>query len=310
MYETNRDDGYGPRCRSRHRGCGGILLVLLVAAALVGLYRLGGTGAWLNTLRAPAASPPPASSCSEPPQSGGAYVSVQAGDTDVLTELQQRSESDPRFVRLLSDADVYPEDLLKLALKNEEAMDFVLDYPNHMQETVDAWSIDLSGDCVPGAVPLLLQWDGRWGYAAYGSNLMGLAGCGPTCLSMVIVGLTGDLAANPLAVAEYSAAQGWYVDGQGTSWDLMRSGAEHFGLNWQELPLDESTICQALDAGACIIASMTAGDFTDSGHFVVISGYSADGFHVLDPNSRLRSGQNWSYASLSKQINNLWAYSA
>ena len=32
------------------------------------------------------------------------------------------------------------------------------------------------------------------------------------------------------------------VDGVGTSWDLMRTGAEHFGLTAKELPLDEGVI--------------------------------------------------------------------
>ena len=41
--------------------------------------------------------------------------------------------------------------------------------------------------------PLFLQWDPRWGYTEYGEDsFLGLSGCGPTCLSMVLYYLTGD----------------------------------------------------------------------------------------------------------------------
>lgn len=62
------------------------------------------------------------------------------------------------------------------------------------------------------------------GYANYGDGLMALNGCGPTALSMVICGLTGDNTITPYTVAQYADSQGLYVDGVGTSWDLMRTG--------------------------------------------------------------------------------------
>ena len=39
-------------------------------------------------------------------------------------------------------------------------------------------------------IPLLIQWDKRWAYTHYGDEIVGTAGCGPTCLSMVAIGLT------------------------------------------------------------------------------------------------------------------------
>ena len=326
MYTVERQDIYGTggKRRRRKKGIGTLLGILLAAAVLVGLYRLYTTPDLWTGLLTPAettssvlALPPEDSAADDaqpdmevPAPPAAAPELPGGGETDILTELQQRAASDVRFASILEQAELYPQDLLLLALKNEEAVDFVAAYPDHMEDTVAAWEIDLSGDCTPGTIPLLMQWDDRWGYAPYGTNLMGVAGCGPTCLSMVTIGLTGDLAANPLAVAEYSVSQGWYVDGQGTDWELMRAGAAHFGLSWEELPLDAGTMCQALDAGAYIIASMMPGDFTDSGHFVVIGGYDDTGFQVLDPNSREHSGQRWSYDTLSRQINNLWAYTA
>ena len=70
------------------------------------------------------------------------------------------------------------EALAELAQNNAEAADFVADYPN--RQNYLGQSIDLASDVLIGQVPLLLQWDKRWGYESYGDNIIGLAGCGPT----------------------------------------------------------------------------------------------------------------------------------
>lgn len=203
----------------------------------------------------------------------------------------------------------YPQALRELADKNPDAQAFVAQYPAMKDLEYRAGNITLDADYSEGALPHLMQWDLRWGYAQYGDGMLGLTGCGPTCLSMVTVGLTGNTQANPLAVADYSAGQGWYVEGVGTSWELMRSGAEHYGLYWQELPLDEGVMRQALETGGVLILSMLPGDFTESGHFIVVDGCTVDGFNVLDPNSYARS-EVWSYSDLCTQIGNIWAYTA
>lgn len=203
-----------------------------------------------------------------------------------------------------------PEELRALAENEPEAADFVLGWDEGRAQRYDAGQIDLSDDLASGGIPLLLQWDARWGYADYGKNALALTGCGPTCLSMVAAALTGDASLNPLAVAEYSERSGWYITGAGTSWELMRAGAEHYGLTWEELPLDEAAMRLSLEAGKPIIASMLPGDFTGSGHYIVIADAGARGFRVLDPNSPTRSAADWSYAALAPQIGNLWAYEA
>lgn len=202
-----------------------------------------------------------------------------------------------------------PGALVSLAEKNPEAAGFVSRYGLLSRRRCDAGAIDLTADVAGGGVPHLLQWDDRWGCAPYGSSLLAVSGCGPTSLSMVALALTGSDTPNPIAVADYSASQGWYCPGAGTSWELMRAGAEHFGLDWEELPLSESSMRQALNGGRLLILSMLPGDFTDSGHFIVVSGCSEEGFSVLDPNSSARS-RCWSYETLCGQIANIWAYSA
>ena len=63
-----------------------------------------------------------------------------------------------------------------------------------------------------------------------------------------------------------------------------------------------------LDLGRPIICAMRPGDFTATGHFIVIYGYDENGFRVNDPNSMDRSGMSWSFSTLKGQIRNLWGY--
>lgn len=202
----------------------------------------------------------------------------------------------------------YPDDVLALARSNPDALDYVIGWPEGIRGDYDPAEIDLSAELADGGVPLLLQWDERWGYAPYGTNVMGLAGCAPTCLSMAVLGLRGDAGANPLAVARYSESQGWYVPGVGTAWDLMTEGAAHYGLRAERLEPTRENMLAALDGGGLLIASMLPGDFTSAGHFIVISGYESEGFRVLDPNSPTRSGQLWGYSVLKDQLAAVWVY--
>ena len=138
---------------------------------------------------------------------------------------------------------------------------------------------------------------------------MAVNGCGPTCLSMVCCGLTGEGTWNPYKVARMAEENGYYVKGQGSSWDLMSGGAAQLGLYAETVTFDETHILEVLQQGQPIICVMGPGDFTTQGHFLVLTGVDNDGkILVHDPNSRKRSEQSWELARLMTQIRNLWTY--
>ena len=137
-----------------------------------------------------------------------------------------------------------------------------------------------------------------------------MTGCGPTCLSMVTCGLTGDTQWNPYEVAKMAEDNGYYVDGSGSSWALMSSGAEKLGLTVSSVIFDAEHICATLEAGQPIICVMGPGDFTNAGHFLVLTGVDKNGDIILqDPNSVERTKQHWDVQKLMNQMKNLWAYS-
>lgn len=200
----------------------------------------------------------------------------------------------------------YPESLLKLLEMNPEAEAFVRGYFQNRDKHPE---IDLSGEVVQGTIPLFLQWDERWGYETYGSDLIAITGCGPTCLSMVWCGLSGQSRWDPLRMARYAEEEGYYVKGAGTAWDFMEMGAEGLGLTVEEIAFDAGHILAWLEEGNPIICAMRPGDFTTTGHFIVLSGLDEYGrVTVRDPNSRKNSEKAWDVEDLMPQIKNLWAY--
>lgn len=104
-------------------------------------------------------------------------------------------------------------------------------------------------DEINSSLPLLLQWDERWGYTNYGSDCLGITGCAPTCLSMVILGLTKNENATPDAIACYSLNNGFYSYGDGTYWSLIPNACEYYGLNAYEISMSKETIFDELQNG-------------------------------------------------------------
>ena len=198
----------------------------------------------------------------------------------------------------------YPKQLKELALKNEEALEFVYDYP---AEHVKEHTIDLTEEASMDSVPLFVQWDKRWGYEKYSGNFFAASGCGPTTLSMVVVYLTHNREASPIAVAKYSKEAGYSVDGSGSSWTLISEGCRHYGVKAKAVALDESRMKAELEEGHPIVVNVGPGDFTDTGHFMVITGYDDEGFSINDPNSIEKSGKRWLFKNISSQIRAVWS---
>ena len=225
---------------------------------------------------------------------------------DTLEKLREMAKTDERVEMILNHADRYPEDLLDMLAGNAEAAEFVLQYP----EKKDREPATTTEGVVKGEIPLFLQWDERWGYAEYGDTFLAVSGCGPTSLAMVAAGLTGNDSITPYAVARYAQDNGYYAGESGTSWLLMTEGGRAFGVAGEEIGADEASVLSALESGCPIICSMRPGDFTTTGHFIVLTGMEDGKIKIHDSNSERRSDRAWEYDEIKYQINNLWAFTA
>lgn len=58
-----------------------------------------------------------------------------------------------------------------------------------------------------------------------------------------------------------------------------------------------------------VICSMKPGDFTTTGHFIVLTGLTEDGKLMLnDPNSITRSNKRWNIETVVGQMKSAWTY--
>lgn len=195
-----------------------------------------------------------------------------------------------------------PEYINDFVAKNPQAISLAKNYQE--QENTEPITLD-----APNGIPLYMQWDKRWAYSKYGEEIIGTAGCGPTCLSMVAVGLTKNTDYNPRFVAKYAINHN-YLEGSKTRWALMSNGCQAFNLIAKNVPLNKNAMINELNADHPIIASVRPGDFTSTGHFIVITKTIDSKFIVNDPNSKENSHRKWSYQRLAPQIKAMWAFSS
>ncbi|WAW15412.1 C39 family peptidase [Peptostreptococcus equinus] len=205
----------------------------------------------------------------------------------------------------------YPTALIDLLIRNSETVDFVYSYKDkdqYLNKTISK-NID-SSYAVDGDVPLFLQWDRRWGYRQYGGEMIGLSGCGPTSLAMVIRHFDDNSNVNPYDVAKYSSEKGYVSEDNTTSWKLFETGVENYGLESTDIVPVETKLKKALDEGKILIVSVDKGIFTERGHILVIKGYNKDGeFLINDPNSIINTNKSWSFDEIKGEIKKIWGIS-
>lgn len=232
---------------------------------------------------------------------------VQRDYFEIIEQLEELGKKNEIIERISGNTEVYPEEILEALANNPEMADFVEGYP------------DADGSVTGGLTelekiqeyPLFLQWDPRWGYASYGNDSnIGLVGCGPTSLSMVLYYLTKDENITPDKIAQYSMENGYYMSGTGTMWSLMEDVPLLYGIKVNQPGISDQKIKRELDQGNIIICAMRAGDFTTGGHYIVIYGYDEDGLKVNDANCVSRSRKSWAYEEIGSQIKSLWSFSS
>lgn len=235
---------------------------------------------------------------------------MKAENTKKADKVTVEIETDEqRAKRIKSEAvkQGYPESVIELLDKNVETIDFV----EHYGEKKDIPSAETIGeDLVAGKIPNLYQYDERWGYAPYGTSIIAVSGCGPTCMAMVASGLTGDASITPAKVAAYGT-ENYYVDeNNDTYWAFMKEAGANWNLSCYDVPqMTEEQVIEELTQGKPIICSMSPGDFTQNGHFIVLTGYEDGKVIVNDPFSKKNSSKGWVYADIASQIRGLWVYS-
>lgn len=222
------------------------------------------------------------------------------------TTKEETEEEHLARVKKKAETKKYPKDVIELLSKNPETVDFVEDYETKKDEPV---AKNIGSDYVEGQIPKLIQWDERWGYKKYGTSIVAASGCGPTCLSMVFIKLTGNSAITPATVADYGNQLGALDDENNTLWSFMSEAATNWGIQCTEGMLTEEQVQAELAAGHPVICSVGPGDFTQVGHFIVLASYNNGQVEVRDPFNKERTEKTWNYKDIEGQFVEMWTYS-
>ena len=146
-----------------------------------------------------------------------------------------------------------------------------------------------------GVTPVVYynQLDERYASQPYGTDNIGGYGCGPTAMAIVVSSLTDDMV-DPIKMAHWSYENGYWCKSSGSYHALIPAAAEEWGLPVSGCTTSEpQRILDALAEGKLVVAIMSEGRFTSSGHFIVLRGVKDGQIMVADPASYKRSEQLW-----------------
>ena len=211
----------------------------------------------------------------------------------------QKEDDNDKARWIVDNFDYLDDNLIYLAGNDSDAIDFVYNYSNEITdfEYYPGESVDFDR-----STPYFLQWDNRWAYDYLGDSVIGLAGCGPTSMAMVLARLEGDTSIDPGKIA--IDAQNYMTD-DGIAWKFFNDEANRYGYTAYDISNDEGAIIDALENGPLIV-SVNKGLFTLFGHILVIDSYQDGKFVINDPNSMEKSERSWSYDEIKDQIAHIW----
>lgn len=203
---------------------------------------------------------------------------------------------------------VFKLDEEQMALANAYAQNLSLFLGDGMMQGISEWD----GNAIPslgnvrftdGATEVVYynQLDERYAGKPYGTDHIGSHGCGPTSMAIVVSSLTGQTV-DPVAMAEWSYQNGYWCKDSGSYHALVPAAARNWGLNVSGCSVSEpQRILDALAEGKLVVAIMSKGHFTKSGHFIVLRGVQNGMILVADPASYNRSGQLWDLSVILRE---------
>lgn len=191
---------------------------------------------------------------------------------------------------------------------SDEQKELASDYASNLSlflgdgllQNMEEWtgnSIPSLGDVTftDGITPVIYynQLDERYASQPYGTDNIGGYGCGPTSMAIVVSSLTDEMV-DPVEMGQWSYENGYWCKSSGSYHALIPAAAEAWGLPVSGCTTSEpQRILDALAEGKLVVAIMSEGHFTTSGHFIVLRGVQDGQIMVADPASYKRSEQLW-----------------
>lgn len=164
-----------------------------------------------------------------------------------------------------------------------------------------------------------LQTDARWGWNDYSApgekTTIRASGCGPTAMAMVLA-TWADKSVTPKTECAWALKHGYKAPRQGTYYGYFVPAAARYGLkarqlNWVNIYGNSKSTYheearKAVKEGHLVIACMGKGNWTSSGHYVLVWDVEGDTVYINDPASTLARRTQGSYALFKTQVKYYW----
>lgn len=158
-----------------------------------------------------------------------------------------------------------------------------------------------------------------WSGVPFGGGNISSSGCSVTSLSMVLSYLksgtdkTGWIYPSDVVqkiIEKTGNYNHFYAGEAGQGWGIFPAVAGYYGMKCKTI--SSSKITEELASGHPVIMSCKPSEFTNGGHFIVLTGVTDDGYIVVnDPNSshRDKSSRKYTQSYLSSVGKQWWSFS-
>lgn len=245
--------------------------------------------------------------------------------SDLTQEFNTVLDRNDQLAQIAQNADQYDDErLLRLALREPEAISFVANYL-----TADKSGSSYGDTVTKGQVPLLYDWDARWGYVSYGDGCIGVTGSGPTTIAMAYMGLTGKSDQTPATIAQSTSSSssssnssssstssdsstttssnGSSSSSSGTSTasdsaDSIIQMMANVGLSATQYDSSSSTLeaCLSESSVAAVYLNDNGLEQDSDAHWALVVGTNDDGtLNVFDPTSTEVSTRTWDSSTVA-----------
>lgn len=162
-------------------------------------------------------------------------------------------------------------------------------------------------DTSMGPMLYYCQGDKRWGDYLYGgADPMKKYGCGPTAVAMLVNSFSpyAGVGITPVDMAQWAVENRQYAPQSGSYHSLIPKALNAWGLPTEGVA-DRSFehVTQLLQDGHILVALMGKGALTDNGHFILITGLTANGnVTIADPNRYENCLKEWDLNQLLSEL--------
>lgn len=163
------------------------------------------------------------------------------------------------------------------------------------------------------------QYDSKWGSLSYAvdgeTSTIKSAGCGPTALANVLAAIVSPYI-DPVTCASWARMKGYKVYQSGTSYNYPVAQAAEYGVTVRRIntsnvygkpnSLVHNQMMTELMNGNWLIACMGKGNWTSSGHFIVVYGVKDGNVYINDPASAKANRACNTWELFKSQVKYYW----